>query len=441
MAFTLDAAARPDSSGTVLELYLRVPPSTLQQLGVDEQGDARLRATVRVRGSFGAKKAERTEEFVIARAARAAGYGRVLRLRFPAGPGPCRVWARLEDPLTRKRGIAYSARATSEFAVAEGEFEVPSPQAGRDLSDLQFLWPDSARAGAAFEHDGRMAVPNPDRLYGLLAPHLSAAFIARAGEARPWRWLARVYDDSARVVAQQESTGVAGRELRAACAFDLSTEASGGYTLEVKAWQEGDAGALLRRSRFSLAWRPETWFRAVGEMTDEAHFLLQAEHEEEFLRRQPGEQEAYLDEYWRRRDPTPGTALNEAHETFRARVEHANRTFTRFGIDKGMFSDMGRTYIRYGEPSEVLKQVLPAGDDDLVRVIGEIAADEDRAVGVAQKRGDQRAWEVWVYEGSIPAPIDADPDTPSSLHRRRRLLFLFVDEQGIGNYTLRYSTE
>jgi hypothetical protein len=51
-----------------------------------------------------------------------------------------------------------------------------------------------------------------------------------------------------------------------------------------------------------------------------------------------------------------------------------------------------------------------------------------------------RPFEVWIYEGDIPLPPDADPETPST-PRWRRLLFLFVDDQGLGHYTLRYSTE
>ncbi len=442
MGFTLDTMAEPDSAGWALDVLLRVPPVTLRGLARDAGGEAHLRATVRVRGNFGAKRAESTQEFVIAPDDTVFGQGKVLRLRFPAGPGPCRVWAKLEDTQSRKRGLVYSARNVAESATIEGDSEIPRPQAHRDMSDIAFLWPDSGAAGRDFVRAGHLAVPNPERLYGLFAPRLRAGFTARSlgGDARPWRWVARVYADSQQIVAQVESTAVTGRWMRGECAFDLSTEPAGGYVLEVKAWQEGDAGALLRRGRFSLGWLPETWLRGAAELTDEAHFLLGGDTEEEdFQALQPGEQERFMLDFWRRRDPTPETATNEALEEFRRRIGYANDNYTRFGIDRGMFSDMGRTYIRYGEPAEVLRQVVPAGDDDLARVVAELNADEDRPVGVGQKRGDQRAWEIWVYEGTIPTPIEADPE--ATTRHRRRLVFLFVDEQGIGNFTLRYSTE
>jgi hypothetical protein len=48
---------------------------------------------------------------------------------------------------------------------------------------------------------------------------------------------------------------------------------------------------------------------------------------------------------------------------------------------------------------------------------------------------------VWIYQGDIPLQFDADPSTSINRMNKRRLLFLFVDEQGLGTFTLRYSTE
>lgn len=232
--------------------------------------------------------------------------------------------------------------------------------------------------------------------------------------------------------------------LDAEVAFDLSGEPAGAYELEVKAWQEGDPAALQRRQRFSVGWQPDTWLRSSAEANDEVHFLLMAEAEEDFVLMHPGEQEAYLEEFWRLRDPTPETALNEALETFRARVRHANATFTRRGLERGMFTDMGRVYVRYGEPSEVLHQVIPAGESTLERQLQLILNTEDRQPTDVQQKGiggDMRPFEVWVYEGEIPLPPDADPREAVRGRQKRRLVFLFVDEQGTGLYRLRYSTE
>ena len=53
-----------------------------------------------------------------------------------------------------------------------------------------------------------------------------------------------------------------------------------------------------------------------------------------FLVVQPGEQELMLEQFWRKRDPTPETAQNEAYLTFRERVEYANTHYANIGIEK-----------------------------------------------------------------------------------------------------------
>jgi GWxTD domain-containing protein len=137
--------------------------------------------------------------------------------------------------------------------------------------------------------------------------------------------------------------------------------------------------------------------------------------------------------------------VNEAHAAFLKRTDFANRTYGRYGLGKGMFSDMGRVFIRYGEPSEVLKQVIPAQDNTLEQVIRQLAAADTRTMNDVSDRvigADMRPFEVWIYEGNIPFPLDADPTTMNQpRHRNRRLVFLFVDEQWVGDFRLRYSTE
>ena len=257
--------------------------------------------------------------------------------------------------------------------------------------------------------------------------------------------MARILDSAGRLVSTVEGEGPAGRWLEAAVVADVSRQPAGLYDLEVKAWQEGDPGALLRHASFSVAWEARTWVASPQEIIDNSHFLLSQENEEKFARMQPGEQERVITDFWRVRDPTPDTGVNEAREEFLKRVDFANRTYGRYGLGKGMFSDMGRVFIRYGEPSEVLKQVIPTQDNTLADVIQQLAATDQRAVGDLSDKvigADMRPFEVWIYEGDIPLPVDADPSTMKQPHmRNRKLVFLFVDEHQVGDYRLRYSTE
>lgn len=442
---TVDAAAFPDSDGATLDVYVRVPPGTLATLERDSLGSGRLRVTASVRGAYGGGQEQTTaEEFAIEPADSAHGMGRVVALRFPARPGRLRLAVRIEDLLSQKSGLAYTGRRVPEFSRLDGEVRVAAPEGGRSLSDPEFVW--ASRPGGratSFTRGGFTVVPNPERLYGLYEPELRAAFAALSPAERPWHWRARVLDASGRVVAERESTGAAARELFGLVAADLSTEPAGAYELELRAWQEGDAAPMVRRSGFSVAWRVESWLCNPRDVEDEAHFLFEADEEETFANLSPGEQERVLEDFWRRRDPSPGTGVNEARATFLSRAERANQLYTRRGLGKGMFSDMGRVYIRYGEPSEVVHQVIPAGGETVGELVQELAANEERAMGEILIKGpgaDSRPFELWIYEAPIPPPPYAAPEVQGR-DRKQRILFLFVDQFGTGDYRLRYTTE
>ncbi len=443
VGFTVDAAMVPDSAGRALEVYVRIPPATLAALTVDSLSTGRLRLITRLRSGYSGRTVEQTHEFEIAPADSARDFGHVVMLRYPAHPGPQKLGVRLEDQRSRKRGLIYTGRKVVESGHVEGEFPITVPKHGPELSDLEFVWPGEGARSGSFRHGGREVVPNPERLYGLHANDLHAWFSARdSGDTRPWHWTARVLDSAGQVVASRDSTESTPGPLDAEVTFDLVHERAGGYQLEVRAGRDGDPQPAVRTARFSIAWESDSWFRNPRDVEDAVHLLLQPDDEDAFFRMQPGEQEQVLDEFWRRRDPTPGTALNEALETFRSRVAIANHTYGILKLTPGMLTDMGRTFIRYGEPSEILKQVIPSGDNTLTQALADIQQNEDRPVGDVEKKGlvgDMRPFEVWIYEGDIAPPVDADPNDQRA--HRKRLVFLFVDEQGLGEYTLRYSTE
>ena len=445
VGFTVDAAAFPDSAGRTLEVYLRIPPVTLAAVRRDSLGTGKLKLSVRLGSRFGGKPHEANQEIAIADSV--PGFGKVVLLRFPVRPGGYRMRVKLEDLYSQKRGLGYIGRKVTESSGVEGDLQVPGPQAGRDISELEFVWPATPRAaGAAFQRGEHASLPNPERLYGLLASEMRAEFTAHgpAASTAPWHWHARVLDGEGHVLVEQESTAAAGPRLSATVGLDLSTEPAAGYDLEVKAWQEGDVGALTQSSHFSVGWQSTTWLVDPADVEDVVHFLLSAKEEHVFARLQPGEREQFLDDFWRKRDPTPDTAENEDRNAFFSRVEYANQNFGGPGKGRGMFSDMGRVYIRYGEPGEVLKQVIPTGDETLAQAIHDLELSEDRPTGDVHQKGigaDTRAYEVWIYQGEITAPPDTDPNAIANLRARRRLVFLFVDEHGYGDYTLRYSTE
>ena len=62
----------------------------------------------------------------------------------------------------------------------------------------------------------------------------------------------------------------------------------------------------------------------------------------------------FVDAFWQRRDPTPGTPENEARTAFEARLKYTN---DHFGADDtlGYLTDRGRIYILLGPPDRILR--------------------------------------------------------------------------------------
>jgi GWxTD domain-containing protein len=68
------------------------------------------------------------------------------------------------------------------------------------------------------------------------------------------------------------------------------------------------------------------------------------------------EKREFLQRFWARRDPSPGTAKNEAQEQFNARIGTVNRKFSegRADVVPGWRTDRGRVYLEYGPPDITL---------------------------------------------------------------------------------------
>src|SRR6185295_6944242 len=117
-------------------------------------------------------------------------------------------------------------------------------------------------------------------------------------------------------------------------------------------------------------------------------YIARSEEIERLRNLPAGDQAAGWEEFWRRRDPTPDTARNEALIEFIRRVRYAERHFQGYG--PGWRSDMGRIYIRYGPPDQI----------------------ETRAASTENPQV-----EIWYYHSPFRT-------------------FVFGDREGFGRYTL-----
>ncbi len=117
-------------------------------------------------------------------------------------------------------------------------------------------------------------------------------------------------------------------------------------------------------------------------------YIITKEERKIFLELPADGRDDFMEEFWKRRDPDPDTALNEYRLEYEQRVERAGQLFHGEGRS-GWQTDRGRIYILFGPPSERQTNPMDAG-------------------GYCR--------EVWYY-GSFPV--------------------LFIDEHCAGNFVLR----
>jgi GWxTD domain-containing protein len=85
------------------------------------------------------------------------------------------------------------------------------------------------------------------------------------------------------------------------------------------------------------------------DFVSKVRYTITAEERKAFLALAPEAREPFIEDFWRRRDPTPGTPENEYKRDYYDRIERANRLFSGGG-SPGWLQDRGRVYITLGPP-------------------------------------------------------------------------------------------
>src|ERR1700722_16559473 len=86
-------------------------------------------------------------------------------------------------------------------------------------------------------------------------------------------------------------------------------------------------------------------------LTEDVSYIISAEERTAFKSLSTdAAREQFVEQFWRRRDPTPDTVENEYREEYYRRLAYANEQFAE-GMP-GWMTDRGNLYIRYGPPDE-----------------------------------------------------------------------------------------
>jgi GWxTD domain-containing protein len=111
-------------------------------------------------------------------------------------------------------------------------------------------------------------------------------------------------------------------------------------------------------------------------LNEDVAYIITGEERAAFVRLQTDEErERFIENFWLRRDPTPGTVENEFKEEHYRRIAYANEHFAA-GIP-GWRTDRGRIYIMYGPPDEIedRSQAAPPSQVWRYRYIKGVGAD------------------------------------------------------------------
>ncbi len=133
---------------------------------------------------------------------------------------------------------------------------------------------------------------------------------------------------------------------------------------------------------------------SLNEEFEAAFYLATKEEKDIFKTLDVQGKQAFLIEFWRKRDRNPETAQNEFRDNYLTLVNTANKEFS--GFKKGWKTDRGRVLLLYGVPDEIERFPLSM---------------------------ESKAHHIWKYF-SIQGGI----------------VFIFVDKQGFGEFELVHST-
>ena len=90
----------------------------------------------------------------------------------------------------------------------------------------------------------------------------------------------------------------------------------------------------------------------------EVRFLITAQERRIFLNTPDPGRDAFILDFWKKRDPQPLTEVNEFKDEYYARIQRANRLFSDGGPN-GWLEDRGRIYVLLGPPWE--RHTYPRG--------------------------------------------------------------------------------
>ncbi len=243
--------------------------------------------------------------------------------------------------------------------------------------------------GAGGGEDAAEPVLNPSRAYGEDRPDVRVRIPVYGTPDSRYAIEIMVRDERGLLKKSHEDTLVQMHFLREyVYEFTVLDLEVGAHVLEVEVTPLPEGEEVSARSRFRVVTSPLSWGEDEEKMLAQISYVATRDEMDLLSSVPPEERGPVWDEFWAGRDPDPATAVNEFKAEFLRRLGYANAQFR--SIIEGWQTDMGRTYIQYGEPDDIDSQP-----------IGQML----------------NAWEIWYYYSD---------------HTK----YTFVDKEGFGEFVL-----
>ena len=404
---------RADARQTQVKAFIEIPYTLLQASAESPTAGLTYRVGVRVHDSTGLQLTSQEWNGHAPGLAKKQGVSALEILDFAVAPGRYRLNVEITD--------SFSGRKFGSELGLEGFSSVPQVSDLLLAPRIRDAGPGDTLPGTGEFRRGNLLVTASAGL--LLTPLRSKAY-----------YLIETYadaDTAALSLTVSDSTGkkvfsTPPRTVRLAKgggilsgALDLSGLPQGQYAFTTTINVQGTR--LQRSAKFRMANLAETMAKAAAQRTveqvsDSGYFAYMSQPELDqaveplTLIAKSGELSVYgknlslparrkfLTEFWKRRDPTPGTARNEARDQFYQAIAYANKTYREEGraAAPGWKSDRGRIFARNGVPDDVLRR---------------------------SQQGNAPPYEVWRYSSS------------------KGRYYIFADRTGFGAYSLIHSND
>jgi len=293
---------------------------------------------------------------------------------FKAKPGDFKMLLGLYD---------RDSRVKSEIEAA---LRIPSLAASPSLSDVELLLKGSG------VHEGmrRGYIPNVKRIYTTERDSIPFYYeVYHGGEYDSLGLTSTVSRSDGSKIYDMSGTSVGPGTVAHLWAIPADTLPNGRYTLRVALKSEDGKVLAARLKDFEV--RHEGFYlnRDLDQAVALLTYIAGSSEIEAFKKANEEERKRIWEDFWRAKDPTPGTPRNEYFEEYLRRFRYANDHFS-VPLSQGWKTDRGRIYMLYGEPDQIDSYPLEM---------------------------DRKPTEIWYYY---------------SQSRR----FVFVDDTGFGDYVL-----